>query len=89
MPRIKSSKLLKLQKFVQIFGANKFKTDVNVLYCKICNKRITVDRKNQVDQHIKSAAHGSYINCSSYGRQTQLLISECNIPLLTESFYLD
>jgi len=89
MPRIKSSNLLKLQKNFQIFGANKFKTDGNVLYCNICNKSITAEKKSQVDQHIKSAAHESYINSSSYGRQTQLLISECIIPLLTKSFYLD
>ena len=53
MPRIKSSQILKLQIFVQIFGANKFKTDGNVLHCNICNKSITADRKSQVDQHIK------------------------------------
>ena len=86
MPRIKNRKLLKLQKFVQFFEANKFKTNGNVLYCNICNKSITADRKSQVDQHIKSAAHESYINCS---RQTQLLISECNIPFSAKSFYLD
>ena len=89
MPRITSSKLLKLQKFVQIFGANKFKTDGNVLYCNIYNKSITADRKSQVNQHNKSAAHERYINCSSYGGQIQLLISECKIPLSTKSFYLD
>ena len=89
MPQIKSSKLLKLQKFVQIFGANKFKTDGNILYCNICNKSIAADRKTQVDQHIKIIVHESYINFSSYGGKTQLLISECNIPLSSKYFYLD
>lgn len=73
MPKAKQSLSSRLKYFVELYGSD-FKTDGNILYCKICEKAISADKKFAVDQHLKSAVH---LNGQKKMRdKTQRLLSE-------------
>lgn len=45
MPRIKSSTFSGLRDYVDKFGKDVFTTDGIILLCKICNIKVTVEKK--------------------------------------------
>lgn len=56
MPKIKPSKSSIIMKYVNEFN-NVFKSDGRILYCKVCNKSVSHERKFLVEQHLKSQKH--------------------------------
>ena len=62
-----------------------FKTDGDVLMCKVCEKIICSDRKSQIDQHIQTAMHKDRIETLALGNQ-QLFLSEIKKTNLKSDF---
>jgi len=89
MTRVKAAKILKLKGFVQAFGKDIFKTDGDIIVCKICEKSITADRKSQIQQHVNTDAHQSKLNCLITSGKNQLFLSECDISDSSKKFNLD
>lgn len=48
MPKDRESTTERLRRFVMEFGKNIFKTDAGTLFCILCEKSITADRKSQI-----------------------------------------
>ena len=69
MPKIKQSKVNQLNQFVKIYGKQFFKTNGNVLIYKICDKNLCVDRKSQMDQHIRTANHQELLLTSTLKKE--------------------
>lgn len=65
MPKVQRTKANLLLKYVSDYK-DVFKTDGNVLFCKVCNKSVTFTTKFQVDQHLESLKHKDF-----YDRATQ------------------
>lgn len=54
MPKIKSNIFYK---YVKQFGEDTFSTDGTILYCKICEVKVSAEKKFTVTQHIKTNKH--------------------------------
>jgi hypothetical protein len=57
MPKEKKSVAGRLQHFVSEFGADFFSTDNKVLVCKICETKISSEKRFSISQHITSDKH--------------------------------
>lgn len=51
---------------------NEFTTDGDVIFCKICDKRIPCSKKYQIDQHVNTGSHIAARNKPSTSRQRLL-----------------
>jgi hypothetical protein len=54
MPKINANIF---SKYVKQFGKDTFATDGTMLYCKICEVKVSADKKCTVTQHIKTNKH--------------------------------
>lgn len=57
MPKVKCSTASRLRAFVQEFGHNIFSTDGPVLFCKICNVKVTAEKRFAVQRHLSTDEH--------------------------------
>ena len=57
MPKHKKLSSTRLHNFVEIFGSDIFETNGEVLFCKICSKSVSADRKGQIEQHVATGLH--------------------------------
>ena len=88
MPKIKKSKINQLNQFVKIYGKQFFKTNGNVLICKVCDKNFCVDRKSQMDQHIRTSNHEERLLTSTLEKE-QLFLNETQQSNCTGEFNQD
>ena len=57
MPKEKQTVAARLQYFVSEFGADLFSTDNKVLVCKVCETKISSEKRFSISQHITSNKH--------------------------------
>lgn len=57
MPKVKQNHNSKLKKYVSEFGENIFSTDGLILYCKICDVKVSSEKKFHIQQHIGRDKH--------------------------------
>uniref|UniRef100_A0A2S2R2X5 DUF659 domain-containing protein n=2 Tax=Sipha flava TaxID=143950 RepID=A0A2S2R2X5_9HEMI len=57
MPKIKQNHNSKLKKYVSEFGENIFSIDGLILYCKICDVKVSSEKKFHIQQHIGRDKH--------------------------------
>jgi len=62
MPKSKPSMKNVLKKYVDEFGENIFSSDGSVLFCKLCETRVSVERRYIVTQHLKTDKHTRFVN---------------------------
>jgi len=78
MPKNKRSMTNVLTKYVSEFGENVFSSDGPVLFCKLCEIRVSIDRRYIVIQHLKTDKHSHAIkrhqNATSSKVQQQLTL---------------
>jgi hypothetical protein len=82
MPKIKQNLSNRLQTYVNLYGPKIFLIDKSVLFCKICEVKVSSDKKFNVSQHIKSDKHIKGLAQYEYQvnrKQPQLLIATSNI----------
>ncbi|XP_025419618.1 uncharacterized protein LOC112689951 isoform X3 [Sipha flava] len=78
MPKIKQNLSNRLQTYVNLYGPKIFLIDKSVLFCKICEVKVSSDKKFNVSQHIKSDKHIKGLAQYEYQvnrKQPQLLIA--------------
>lgn len=57
MPPTKVSQSAALRKYVNEFGNNIFSEDGKVLFCLVCEKSVSANKKFDVVQHINTVRH--------------------------------
>jgi len=57
MPKQKQMTPRRLQSYVAEFGTEIFSTDNKILFCKICNMKISCEKHFSVTQHITAEKH--------------------------------
>jgi hypothetical protein len=62
MPKVKCSDIARLHGFVKEFGEKYFTTDGIILFCKLCEGKVTAEKHFTVQQHCNTAKHKSCIN---------------------------
>lgn len=62
MPKNKQSISSVLSKYVNEFGKNVFSSDGSALFCKLCEVRVSADRRYTVTHHLKTDKHSRAIN---------------------------
>jgi len=62
MPRPKPKAYDRLNNFVKEFGETIFLADKSVLFCKICDIKVSAEKRFTVIQHIKTAKHIQGLN---------------------------
>ncbi|XP_055902175.1 uncharacterized protein LOC129938564 [Eupeodes corollae] len=72
MPKGKTSVSAVLKKYVSD-NPQIFTSDGKILFCKICSKGVSYDKKFQVDQHLKSMRHTELSTLSNSTNSQQLL----------------
>ena len=75
MPKIRPSKALHLRQFVSECGEKIFSTNGEILFCKVCEIRISADKQFTVQQHIGRDKHVSAIQ-NTNKKMSQLLIGQ-------------
>ena len=62
MPKVKCSDSVRLRGFVKEFGEKYFTTDGKILFCKLCEVKVTAEKRFTVQQHCNTAKHKSCVN---------------------------
>jgi hypothetical protein len=62
MPKVKCSDSVRLCRFVIEFGEKYFTTDGIILFCKLCEVKVTAEKRFTVQQHCNTAKHKSCVN---------------------------
>ncbi|KAE9529999.1 hypothetical protein AGLY_011461 [Aphis glycines] len=57
MPKVKTSDVCRLRSYVQQYGESIFSTDESVLFCKVCEVKVAVEKKFTVTQHVSREKH--------------------------------
>ena len=57
MPKSKPLFSSKLRKYVNEFGGDIFSTDGTILFCKVCEVRVSAEKKFTIQQHVASNKH--------------------------------
>lgn len=87
MPKVKCSTASRLRAFVQEFGHNIFSTDGLVLFCKICNVKVTAEKRFAVQQNLSRDKHINGVERSKLQNEknnTQSFITD--VPNRSEYF---
>lgn len=89
MPKIKPSKPCHLRKIVSEFGENVFSTDGIILFCKLCETKVSADKRFTVIQHIGRDKHKRAAELAKKKREgSQLLLAESSSVVLSKKpFY--
>jgi hypothetical protein len=62
MPEVKCSDSVRLHGFVKEFGEKYFTTDELILFCKLCEVKVTAEKRFTVQQHFDTAKHKSCVS---------------------------
>ncbi|KAL4121093.1 hypothetical protein QTP88_013667 [Uroleucon formosanum] len=87
MPKVNCSTASRLRAFVQEFGHNIFSTDGLVLFCKICNVKVTAKKQFTEQQHLSRDKHINGVERSKLQNEknnTQSFITD--VPNRSEYF---
>ena len=57
MPKVKTSTSAKLKQFVSEYGDTVFSSDGTILYCKICEVKVSAEKRFTVEQHVNREKH--------------------------------
>jgi hypothetical protein len=76
MPKVKCSDSVRLRDFVKEFGEKYFTTDGIILFCKLCEMKVTAEKRFTVQQHCNSAKHKSCVNREFAAQSRQRLLFE-------------
>jgi len=91
MPKAKSSVSSRLHSYVNEYGNNIFSSDGEVLFCKVCNVKVSALKRFTVEQHISREKHtrGVERQKESVKPKTQLLLTDTSITSKKSSFNLE
>ena len=84
MPKQKVSTASRLRQYVTQFGENVFSTDVTILFCKVCEVKVTAVKRFTVQQHIGREKHLRALENVKKRKVSQLLLKKL-FPHLVES----
>ena len=73
MPKDRSNRSYLLRKWIECFDDNEFKVDGSNIFCCVCGKKITCEKKFQLQQHSETANHIALKSKSS----RQQLVTTC------------
>lgn len=76
MPKLKTSNSAKLKQFVSEYGDTVFSSDGTILYCKICEVKVSAEKRFTVDQHVNREKHKRGIQAGERKKQ-QMLLGQC------------
>ena len=76
MPKQKVSTASRLRQYVTQFGENVFSTDGTILFCKVCEVKVTADKRFTVQQHIGREKHLRALENVKKRKVSQLLLKE-------------
>lgn len=80
MPKNKPSMTCVISKYISKFGENVFSIDRSILFCKLCEIRVSADRRYIMTQHLKTDKHireiNHYKNATSKVQQQLTLCSK-------------
>jgi len=76
MPEVKCSSNAKLRRFIKEFGDKYFSTDREILFCKMCEVKVTADKRFMVQQHCNIVKHKSCVNIEFTTESRQRLLFE-------------
>ena len=76
MPKVKCSSSVKLRGFIKEFGDKYFSTDGEILFCKMCEVKVTADKRFTVQQHCNTVKHKSCVNREFTTESRQRLLFE-------------
>ncbi|KAF0753067.1 CGG triplet repeat-binding protein 1, partial [Aphis craccivora] len=57
MPKEKKTTSSRLQSYVTEFGTEIFSTDNKILFCKVCNTKVSSEKRFSINQHIAAEKH--------------------------------
>lgn len=57
MLKVKTSNTSRVNSYISEFGENIFSSDGNILFCKICEVKVTCEKRFTVLQHLKTSKH--------------------------------
>ena len=57
MPKVRTSNTNRINNYISEFGENIFSSDGNILFCKICEAKVTCEKRFTVLQHLKTSKH--------------------------------
>lgn len=57
MPKQKQTTSNRLQSYITEFGTGIFSTDNKILFCKVCNTKISCEKRFSVTQHVTTEKH--------------------------------
>ena len=86
MPKVKCSSSAKLRGFIKEFGDKYFSTDGEILFCKMCEVKVTADKRFTVQQHCNTVKHERCVNreITTESRQRCCLKSHPSVHLNQE-----
>lgn len=76
MPKAKCSDSVKLRGFVREFGEKLFSTDGKILFCKLCEVKVSAEKRFNVQQHCNTAKHTNCMKRSDENNRRQMLLFE-------------
>ena len=76
MPEVKCSDSARLRGFVKAFGEKYFTADGIILFCKLCELKVTSEKRFTVQQHCNTAKHKSCVNREFTAESRQRLLFE-------------
>ena len=76
MPKVKRCDSVRLRGFVKEFGEKYFTTDRKILFCKLCEVKVTAEKRFTVQQHCTTAKHKSCVNREFAAESRQRLLFE-------------
>ena len=90
MPKVKCSNSMKLRGFVRDFGEKFFSTDGEILFCKLCEVKVSAEKRFNVQQHCNTAKHSRCVKRSAENDSRQRLLFEQTGPSSTvQSYFKD
>jgi len=79
MPKVKANTSSRLQSYVSEFGSSVFLVDQSVLFCKLCEVKVSAEKRFTVLQHLKTEKHIKSVNRIDKSKKSQQLL-EFNPP---------
>ncbi|KAJ4428403.1 hypothetical protein ANN_24423 [Periplaneta americana] len=76
MPKLKTSNSAKLKQFVSEYGDTVFSSDGTILYCNICEVKVSAEKRFTVDQHVNREKHKRGLQAGERKKQ-QMLLGQC------------
>jgi hypothetical protein len=76
MPKVMCSDSVRLRAFVKEFGEKYSTTDGIILFCKLCEVKVTAEKRFKVQKHCNTAKHKSCVNREFAAESRQPLLFE-------------